>query len=148
MDIISDLNLEWFASQVCPGDVATLLVSRRESSRQLLFDPRNMRLLGWHNRQTGEVRSPYPGLDPEKCLSMAFSGIHIMSDSVFDILEEYASSHGMLLSGAPARFSIIDFYIWACMRHDVRGVCAESLDLIDVGKLDTLEQAEAMLERL
>jgi hypothetical protein len=34
------------------------------------------------------------------------------------------------------------------MRHDVRGVCAESLDLIDVGKLDTLEQAEAMLERL
>ena len=79
---------------------------------------------------------------------MAFSGIHIMSDSVFDILEEYASSHGMLLSGAPARFSIIDFYIWACMRHDVRGVCAESLNLIDVGKLDTLEQAEAMLERL
>ena len=148
VDIISDLNLEWFASQVCPGDVATLLVSRRESSRQLLFDPRNMRLLGWHNRQTGEVRSPYPGLDPEKCLSMAFSGIHIMSDSVFDILEEYASSHGMLLSGAPARFSIIDFYIWACMRHDIRGVCVENLNLIDVGKLDTLEKAEAMLERL
>ena len=128
--------------------VATLLVSRRESSRQLLFEPDSMRLLGWHNRQTGEVRSPYPGLDPEKCLSMAFSGIHIMSDSVFDALEEYASSHGMLLSGAPPRFSIIDFYIWACMRHDVRGVCAESLNLIDVGKLDTLEQAEAMLERL
>lgn len=145
VDILSDLDLDWFSAQVRPGSLATLLVSRRDSSRQLLFDCGTMRLVGWHNRQTGEVRSPYPDLDPAECVSLAFSGIHIMSDSVFAVLKEYASSHGMLLSGTPPRFSIIDFYIWACMRHDIRGVCAESLNLIDVGKLDTLDQAEAMV---
>lgn len=148
VDIISDLDLKWFSAQVGQNSMATLLVSRRESSRQLLFDPDTMKLLGWHNRQTGEVRSPYHDIDPVDCLSLAFSGIHIMSDSVFDALEEYASSHGMLLSGAPARFSIIDFYIWACARHDIRGVCAENLHMMDVGKIGTIEQAEAMLENI
>ena len=148
VDIISDLDLKWFSAQVGQNSMATLLVSRRESSRQLLFDPDTMKLLGWHNRHTGEVRSPYHDIDPVDCLSLAFSGIHIMSDSVFDALEEYASSHGMLLSGAPARFSIIDFYIWACARHDIRGVCAENLHMMDVGKIGTIEQAEAMLENI
>ena len=124
VDIISDLDLKWFSAQVGQNSMATLLVSRRESSR------------------------PYHDIDPVDCLSLAFSGIHIMSDSVFDALEEYASSHGMLLSGAPARFSIIDFYIWACARHDIRGVCAENLHMMDVGKIGTIEQAEAMLENI
>ena len=61
VDILSNLDIEWFASQVRPGVMATLLVSPRKSSRQLLFDPRTMRLVGWHNLQTGQVRSPTTG---------------------------------------------------------------------------------------
>ena len=142
VDILSDLDIEWFASQVRPDAMATLLVSPRKSSRQLLFDPQTMRLVGWHNLQTGQVRSPYSDLDPSECVSLAFSGIHIMSDSVFDALEEYAVTHGMRLTDEPARFPVMDFYLWACARYEINGVCADELELIDVGKLDTLDLAE------
>ena len=38
----------------------------------------------------------------------------------------------------PARFSIIDFYLSLCARYDIRGYVAPHLQLLDVGKLDTL----------
>ena len=145
VDILSDLDICWLASKVREDALATLLVSERKSSRQLLFDPDTMQLLGWQNLSTGEVRSPYAGLDPKKCVSLAFSGIHIMSDYVFDIMEEYARAHGLCLTSEPPRFPVIDFYLWACACHNIYGVKAETLNLIDVGKLDTLDRAEAFL---
>ena len=39
----------------------------------------------------------------------------------------------------------MDFYLSACADHEIYGVRAESLRLIDVGKLDTLEEAEAFV---
>jgi NDP-sugar pyrophosphorylase family protein len=104
-----------------------------------------MRLVGWTNVSTGEVRSPYPDLDLSSCLALAFSGIHIMSDKVFDVMDIYARKQG--LSENP-RFPIIDFYLSVCMEHDIRGVVADSLTMIDVGKLDTLEQAEQQFAAL
>lgn len=145
VDILSDLDLEWFASQVRPDALATLLVSSRKSSRQLLFDPETMALVGWHNLQTGQVRSPFGEIDPEKCVSMAFSGIHVMSDRIFDVLEDYARSHGLYLGTDTPRFPIMDFYLWACARHEIYGVAASDLNLVDVGKLDTLDLAEKFL---
>ena len=142
VDILSDLDIPWLTSQVNSDALATLLVSERKSSRQLLFDPGTMRLLGWHNLSTGEIRSPYADLDPDKCVSLAFSGIHVMSDAVFDVMERYVSTHGLSLSSQPARFPVMDFYLWACAGHDIYGVKAEHLELIDVGKLDTISQAE------
>lgn len=142
VDILSDLDIRWFASQAPQGAIATLLVSERRSSRQLLFDPQSMRLLGWRSCSTGEVRSPYHDLDPEACLALAFSGIHIMSDIVFEAMDDYVRSHCLDLSGEPARFPVIDFYLWACARYNIYGVCAKDLHLIDVGKLDSLDLAE------
>ena len=147
VDILSDLDLDWFASQVRPDAMATLLVSDRKSSRQLLFDPKTMRLVGWRNNSTGEVRSPYPGLDQDKCLARAFSGFHIMSESIFDPMQDYATSHGLCLTEASPRFPIIDFYLWASAYYNIYGVCSESLELVDVGKLDSLEKAESMCRR-
>lgn len=147
VDILSNLDLEWFEGQVSPGAMATLLVSRRQTSRMLLFDPETMRLVGWHNVTTGQIRSPYENINPEECLSFAFSGIHIMSDCVFKPLQDYACSHGLCLTDQHPKFSIIDFYLWACARHDINGVVAEDLELIDVGKLDTLDKAEEFLKR-
>ena len=142
VDILSDLDIEWFASRVCHDATATLLVSDRKSSRQLLFDPQTMRLVGWRNNSTGEIRSPYSTLDPEKCVGLAFSGVHIMSDTVFDAMDDYVRSHGLNISGNPARFPVMDFYLWACARYNIYGVCAQDLHLIDVGKLDSLDLAE------
>lgn len=146
VDIISDLDIPWLASQARPDAMATLLVSDRVTSRYLLFGPETMRLKGWANVSTGEVRSPYPDLDVTKCRRLAFSGIHIMSDTVFEALEEYAESHG--LDSRNPRFPIMDFYISACASHEIRGVEAHDLHLVDVGKLDTIEIAEREISRL
>lgn len=146
VDIISDLDIGWLASQIRPDAMATLLVSDRVTSRYLLFDPETMRLKGWTNVSTGEVRSPYVDLDVTRCRRLAFSGIHIMSDTVFEALEEYAESHG--LDSRNPRFPIMDFYISACASHEIRGVEAHDLHLVDVGKLDTIEIAEREISRL
>ena len=134
VDILSDVDLEWFMGQVRPDALATLLVSDRRSSRYLLFDPQTMRLVGWKNENTGEIRPSGTGLDESRCLKLAFSGIHIMSDKVFEAM-----------SGYPSRFPVIDFYLDKCHLYNIYGVRAESLNLIDVGKLDTLELAEKFI---
>ena len=134
VDILSDIDLEWFMGQVRPDALATLLVSDRRSSRYLLFDPQTMRLVGWKNENTGEIRPSGTGLDESKCLKMAFSGIHIMSDKVFEAMDGY-----------PSRFPVIDFYLDKCHLYNIYGVRADNLKLIDVGKLDTLELAEKFI---
>lgn len=135
VDIISDLDIGWFASQVRPEALSTLLVSERESSRYLLFDD-EMRLTGWTNVKTGEVKSPYRDFDPAHCRRLAFSGIHIMSDMIFAEMEAL---------GMPERFSIIDFYLAAATRCPIYGVVPPSLHLLDVGKVSALAEAEKLL---
>lgn len=147
VDILSDLDLQWFISQAVEGSLATLLVSPRKSARRLLFDPDSMRLMGWYNSQTGEVRSPYQDLNPDDCVSLAFSGIHMMSEKVLEVMEDYARSRGLYLSTDSPRFPVMDFYLWACAYYHIHGVQIENLKLIDVGKLDTLGAAEEFISR-
>ena len=142
VDILSDLDLRWFESCVKEDGLSALLVSERKTSRYLLFDPETMLLVGWTNVNTGEVKSPHPDLDPSKCLKLAFSGIHILSDKVFDILDAYAEDHGLYDGGETPRFPIMDFYLSVCGEYKIYGVKAEALHLVDVGKLDTIEIAE------
>lgn len=87
VDIISNLDIRWFCSQVRPDAIAVLLVSERQSSRYLLFDD-SMRLVGWTNVRTGEVKSPYRDLDVSKCHRYAFSGIHLVSDRIFGAMTD------------------------------------------------------------
>lgn len=135
VDIISDLDIRWFLSQVKPEALSTLLVSERESSRYLLFDD-GMRLVGWTNVKTGEVRSPFPDFDPDGYRRLAFAGIHCMSDAIFTQMEAL---------GMPERFSIIDFYLAAAAVCPIYGVVPESLRLLDVGKVGALAEAEKLL---
>lgn len=148
VDILSDLDIEWFVSQKPEDSLATLLVSERETSRYLLFDPQTMRLVGWTNLKTGEVRTPYPDLRPEACRRLAFSGIHILSDKVFDAMDEYVKEKGLHDASYSPRFPIIDFYLWVCSRRPVHGVVSDDLKLVDVGKLDTLEIAEDFIQQI
>ena len=93
-----------------------------------------MILDGWTNIETGEVRSPYPALDPADCKQLAFSGIHVLWPRVFPLLEQM-----------PERFGIIDFYLKHCHQCAFLGYEQKDLRLLDVGKLDTLDQAEQFL---
>lgn len=148
VDILSDLDIPWFESCVKEDAIATLLVSERKTSRYLLFDSRTMRLQGWMNVDTGEVRTPYPDLRPDECLPLAFSGIHILSDKVFDLMETYALDRGLYDEQGSPRFPIMDFYLDICSKYKIYGVKAAGLHLVDVGKLDTIEQAENLLQFL
>jgi hypothetical protein len=42
----------------------------------------------------------------------------------------------------PDRFSIIDFYLSVCHRARIVGLVKDDLDVLDVGKLDSLDAAE------
>lgn len=134
VDILSNLNLSEFYRLHRRADLATLLVSRRATNRYLLFDA-NRRLVGWTNLSTGEVKSPYPDLDVTKCEKLAFAGIHVISPAVFKLMETWSG-----------KFSIIDFYLSVCATQTIRGVEIPRMQMLDVGKVDSLREAEIFLQ--
>ena len=136
VDILSNLDLAGdLMSYASPPD-ALLVVSQRKTKRYLLFDDEHL-LDGWTNIETGEVRSPYPGLDPSGLRQLAFSGIHVIWPSTFSLFDEM-----------PERFSIIDFYLKFCHQYAFIGHEQKDLRLLDVGKLDTLDQAETFIKQI
>lgn len=146
VDIISNADLNGLMAESKDNDaVATLLVSQRETSRYLLFDDDNT-LVGWKNLKTGELKGPAAEIiaknpEAEKQYKMfAFSGIHIVKQSIFTLLEEYAASK--IQDSALPKFGIIDFYLWACSRAKVKCMLQTDLNLTDVGKLDTLNNIQ------
>lgn len=131
VDILSNADLPALhATCAEQGDDVALLVSERQTQRYLLFGD-DMRLRGWTNIATGEVRSPYPALHPEKLRRLAFSGIHCISPRCFKEMAAF-----------PEKFPIMDFYLSLCSRLTIRAVTQTGLRLLDVGKQDTLQKAE------
>ncbi len=139
VDILSDMNLkELYDSHMQSGSVATLLASRRTTSRYLLFDTER-KLRGWINKDTGQVKPEGFHYDESLYREYAFSGIHVFSPAVFRLME------------APrweGKFSIMDFYLATCGQTDYSGYLAAKLELIDIGKPETLARAEEFVKRL
>lgn len=151
VDILDNVDYDWFSRQHLPEEDAVLLVSRRQTKRYLLFDA-SMRLMGWVNRETGEVKSPFPWLReaeiavddalsvtaqrplPVHLYAFAFSGIHSFSPRLFSLMERF-----------PERFPIIDFYLSVCHRARIVGCVKDDLRLLDVGKLGSLAEAETFI---
>ena len=131
VDILSDLDVRWFLAQDDPESLATLLLIDAPADRYLLFDEA-MRLVGWTNVRTGEVKSPFlPDFNPSAYRRYSFCGIHIVSEEVFARMACW-----------PDRFSIIDFYLQQCADQPIRGVVAPDLQLIDIGSPAKLEEAQ------
>ena len=122
VDILSNLDLT-----ALPTDAPLLVVSQRQTKRYLQFDE-TMRLVGWKNIETGEVKG-------HEGTPLAFSGIHMFHPSLAPLLAEW-----------PERFPIMDFYLKVCADNMIQGYEAKDLRLLDVGKLYTLEEAEKWLK--
>ena len=139
VDILSDMNLkELYDFHMQSGSVATLLASRRTTSRYLLFDTER-KLRGWINKDTGQVKPEGFHYDESLYREYAFSGIHVFSPAVYRLME------------APrweGKFSIMDFYLATCGQTDYSGYLAEKLELIDIGKPETLARAEEFVKKL
>ena len=148
VDILSNADLAAFSEAgrkllVPSGPIAVLLVTnpRPEDYRFFLFDPADMRLRGWINTRTGEIRGCVHGAAgapsgaplPEELIRMSFCGIHMVSPAVFPLMESW-----------PERFSITDFYIKEAERHPIYGIAAPDLKIIDIGTPETLAAAETL----
>ncbi|MBQ0163924.1 MAG: NTP transferase domain-containing protein [Bacteroidaceae bacterium] len=128
VDILSNADLRRFYGQNAHRPAA-LLVSRRQSTRQLIV--RDHRLVGWKNLTTGEVRGSDNGE------SYAFSGIHIISPTLVRTA----------MASYPPAFSIMDFYLSVCADVPIHVVPDPQLQLLDVGKTASLSQAADFLAR-
>ena len=147
VDILSNCDIRWFEQQVKDDALASLLVSDRKTTRVLLFAPDTLRLVGWMNTDTGDYSVTSPGIVPQECRALAFSGIHILSDRVLALMEEYVKVKGLPVDEVKGtRFPIMSFYMWAAAKYPIYGVVAENLQFIDVGKLDALKPAEEFVK--
>lgn len=139
VDILSDVNLrELYDFHSQGGGVATLLASRRKTSRYLLFDADD-RLCGWVNKETLLTKPESFRYDESLYREYAFSGIHVLSPSVFDLMESPLWED---------KFSIMDFYLSVCQEHPLNGYLKEHLQLIDIGKRETLAIADEFVKRV
>lgn len=132
VDILCDVNLkELYEFHLRSGNDATLLVSRRKTSRYLLFDKGN-NLCGWINRNSGETKPAGFVYDSNTHSEYAFSGIHVVSPTVTKYMGDEWNG----------KFPIMGFYLRTC--HEARfGACIKpDIRLIDIGKPETLEKAE------
>ena len=154
VDILSNIDLRAFYTtdrmMLCPTcgvpheqASAVLLVSQRVTQRYLLFNDQ-MRLVGWVNLATGEVKSPFTEVQQASIDTIqhnyqlfAFSGIHLFSPTLFPLMESFTN-----------RFSIIDFYLKNCRQVAIKGCVAQNLQLLDVGKVETLDAAHKFVESL
>ena len=130
VDMLTNLDLNGmfeFHQKIRP--LATLAVTKRESSRQFLFDD-EMKLVGWRNNSTGEYKWVANPIEDAKGYS--FSGIHIIDPAIFSL---------MPTSGT---FSITDVYLRLAASESIIGYDHSGDLIIDVGKPESIAQAEKM----
>ena len=115
VDILSNCNLQDLIRfhQQTPDVYATMLVSRRITSRYLLL-----------KYEEGKYRE------------YAYSGIQAINPLLLN--------KGM----KPGKYSIIDFYLQVCKNIRIQGYPVDNLQLIDIGKPETLIKAEEFLNQL
>ena len=129
VDILTDMDLSAMISDhLLNGPLATLAVTNRITSRYFLFDEKD-ELCGWRNVKTGQERMARPAA---ASVQKAFSGIHVIDPSIFFL---------MTMEG---KFSMVDVYLELAAGHSIRGYDHSHSRLIDVGKPESVEQAERL----
>jgi NDP-sugar pyrophosphorylase family protein len=130
VDILTNINLRQMMQQHIDSKAdATLAIRQRQSSRVLLFD-NQMQLGGWQNVKTGEsiIVSHSKELKP-----FAFSGIHIMSPSLFNIFPD------------DEVFPIIPHYLKLAESHKIIGYQHDDDYWFDAGSVEKIAEAEKFL---
>ena len=140
VDILSNIDLSALMAAHRWDDLATVVVSNRETQRYLLFAGDGA-LQGWTNRKTGEYRPAEA--EGKDLVPMAFSGMQIVSPALFDVLRQTQAERG-------DKFSLIDAYLTAVTRQagTVRAYVPRYYTMMDVGKIDQLEEAEQFARQL
>lgn len=133
VDVICELDLEaMYRGHGRSGALATLAVSDRDSSRMLRFDDAGLQARVDRRDGTEERARPTRGHSRK----VAFAGIHVLSPSFFDLLEEDGAfsimSPYLRLAGAGHRI----------MPYDISGAL-----WLEIGDPERLERARRILRR-
>lgn len=134
VDILSNIDLTALYNQhMINHSMATLVVSKRDTFRYLLFDE-NQKLAGWINEKTGEIK-PENLIITQHYNKLAFSGIQILSPNVFGKMEKMG-----------AKFPIMDFYLEHTTTETINCYIPDNYKMLDVGKLNILDEAERFIK--
>ncbi len=136
VDILSNIDLkQLYEFHIHSKALVTLAVKNKQTSRCLLFDNNNQ-LCGWKNIKTDKtediktVKKYNISLTP-----LAFSGIHIINPSIFDLIKE------------KGKFSIIDVYLRLAKDNRIIGFSNNNFLWIDVGKKENLIKANKIIDK-
>ena len=130
VDILSNIDIKALIATYQQTGISQLVVSERTTQRYLCFDEQD-RLCGWSNIATGELK----GFDGRH---LAFSGMQILNADVLDRLEEMQET----------KFSLIPFYLHIMSDTPLQAYVPQNYRMMDVGKIDQIEQAERFAESL
>jgi len=128
VDILSNIDLR--ALMASYAGASMLVVSERETQRYLCFDAQQT-LCGWTNIKTGE-RKGHNGRH------LAFSGMQILSPEAQTLIKQMPQD----------KFSLIDFYLHVMDMVDLKAYIPSNYQMMDVGKIDQIEEAERFAESL
>ncbi|WP_240347775.1 nucleotidyltransferase family protein [Longitalea arenae] len=129
VDILTDLDLgKVIAFHEQERPLSTIAITDRMTSRYFLFDGSDT-LCGWRNTKTGEERIARPATT---YLPRAFSGIHVISKKLLSLIRHQG------------KFSIVDTYLELAANHTIKGFDHSGSRFIDVGKPDSVAQAELL----
>jgi NDP-sugar pyrophosphorylase family protein len=131
VDIVSSFNLAdaiEFHKKNKP--LVTLVVRDRVTSRKFLFDE-NWQLSGWKNFESG--KEIFSSKTKSNLIPLAFSGIHIISPHIFNLINE------------TGKFSIVDLYLRLSKNNSISGYQDTSDFWLDLGKPGQIALAEQYL---
>lgn len=136
VDILSNIDIPALISAYNPDELGILAVSDRKTQRYLSFD-NELRLTGWTNIATGDVRGEADGK------LLAFSGMSLLSPRIREYMEKVAKIKG-------DKFSLIDLYLYIVENsaETIRAFVPNDYRMMDVGKIDQLSEAESFAHSL
>jgi NDP-sugar pyrophosphorylase family protein len=111
--------------------LAILAVSKRLSSRQLLFNKENL-LSGWQNTQT---KQEIITRENQNLIPLAFSGVHIIRPEVLELMPN------------ENKFSIINHYLELSKNNDLLAFKHENIIWYDLGKYEQIAEIERQISQ-
>jgi NDP-sugar pyrophosphorylase family protein len=129
VDILTEINLKDFLTHhQQENSLITVAVSDRTTSRYLLFNKYN-RLIGWRNKKTNETKIV---IEAKEIFEKAYSGLALFQPQALDLIT---------LKG---KFSLIDAYLQLAPQNKIAAYDHTGERLIDVGKPESVAEAEQM----
>lgn len=129
VDVLTDMPLQqMITAHETNTPLATLAVTNRKTSRYFLFDEEGT-LCGWRNTKTGEQKiARQSNLLVEK----AFSGIHVINHQLLGLMQQQR------------KFSMVDVYLTLAKKHTIKAFDHSGARFIDVGKPESIAEAEKL----